>query len=89
MLGKQSAWTSTGCLELVTRSLINSFRRSEMTSAGSFAPNTALPATITLAPASAAWSMVPGPSPPSTSIFKFGYRFLSSWTLGNSDAMNF
>jgi len=35
-----------------------------ITSAGSFAPNTALPATMTFAPASAAWSIVPGPNPP-------------------------
>ena len=37
-----------------------------ITAAGSAAPNTALPATMTLAPASAARSMVLGARPPST-----------------------
>jgi hypothetical protein len=37
-----------------------------MTSPGSAAPNTELPATMQLAPADAATSMVEGPSPPST-----------------------
>lgn len=42
------------------------FRRVVITSAGSLAPNTALPATIQLAPASAACLMVAGDKPPST-----------------------
>ena len=37
-----------------------------MTAPGSAAPNTALPATITLAPAAAASSIVAGARPPST-----------------------
>jgi hypothetical protein len=40
--------------------------RREMTSPGSGAPNTELPATIQLAPAAAAVSIVEGPKPPST-----------------------
>lgn len=41
-------------------------RRSEITWAGSGAPKTELPATMQLAPAEAAWSIVEGPKPPST-----------------------
>jgi hypothetical protein len=58
-----------------------------ITSPGSVAPKTALPATMTLAPASAAWSMVFSDKPPSTSICRSGYFFRSAETLGSSDAM--
>lgn len=43
-----------------------------MTSLGSLAPNTALPATMTFAPASAAVSIVLSARPPSTSMFSSG-----------------
>jgi hypothetical protein len=58
-----------------------------MTSPGSDAPNTALPATMTLAPASAAWSIVFSDKPPSTSMCISGYFFRSAETLGSSEAM--
>lgn len=55
-------------------------RKREMTSPGFGAPNTELPATIQLAPAAAAASIVDGPNPPSTSISSVGYFFLSART---------
>lgn len=60
-----------------------------ITSAGSFAPNTAEPATITFAPASAATSIVFSDSPPSTSIFRSGYFARRADTLGMHSGMNF
>ena len=53
-----------------------------MAAAGSGAPNTALPATMTFAPASAAASMVAGARPPSTWMSKSGYLCRSERTFG-------
>lgn len=50
--------------------LLTHFLRTLITSAGSGAPNMELPATMQLAPAEAAISMVEGPKPPSTCLVK-------------------
>ncbi len=63
-------WTTPGpkqricLLQLEAASTLE--RSNAMACFGSSAPNTAVPATITLAPAAAAWSTVLGASPPST-----------------------
>eukprot|EP00871_Galdieria_phlegrea_P004202 jgi/Galph1/4783/GphlegSOOS_G3495.1 len=63
--------------------------RIEMTSVGLSAPNTALPATATFAPALATWPMVLGEIPPSTSIFNSGKQLRSFSTLGTTSGINF
>eukprot|EP00732_Lithocolla_globosa_P005665 Lithocolla_globosa_v1_NODE_6008_length_1150_cov_22.538813.p2 type:complete len:120 gc:universal NODE_6008_length_1150_cov_22.538813:1004-645(-) len=56
-------------------------------SAGSWALNTELPATIMFAPALAAASMVLGPRPPSTSMSSFGYLLRKLDTFGIMSSM--
>ena len=60
-----------------------------MTWPGSDAPKQLLPATMTLAPLSAAASMVLGPKPPSTSMSRVGWRWRRDATLGIMSDMNF
>lgn len=68
------------CTQVVGWAFSTLVRKREMTFPGSGAPNTELPATIQLAPASAAASIVDGPNPPSTSISSVGYFCLSART---------
>ena len=63
--------------------------KSLITLPGSSAVNVALPATMTLLPASAAPWIVFGPIPPSTSMSKSGYRVRKSRTLEKQDVMHF
>ena len=60
-----------------------------ITALGSSLLTTAVPDTIMLAPASATSPMVPGPTPPSTSISRSGYLERRVFTLGIMLDMNF
>mmetsp|Transcript_28887 Transcript_28887/g.81345 ORF Transcript_28887/g.81345 Transcript_28887/m.81345 type:complete len:291 (+) Transcript_28887:213-1085(+) len=75
----QPTWVQA---EALTALVSTSVRSVVITSAGLAAPKTALPATITLAPASAAWEMVLGDRPPSTWMLRAGNFSRSSFTFG-------